>query len=131
MLPYLTVVPGISNALEGPTYGSDDTEDSRDPMTAIEDADRLNYTRGSGTWDTEDHVNREEEVPSAEKEIDVIIQRLFLHVTVVDGSVPQQEGEWCDEDEVPDAGTKVAAAVFGTNGKVYDASDHVEEQCGP
>ena len=76
-------------------------------MTAIEDADRLNYTRGSGTnrygwqadqsvnrtvdlpWDAEDpknrkfrvqkeengrgiaHVNRKEEVPSAEEEIDV------------------------------------------------------------
>ena len=31
---------------------------------------------------------------------------------------------------VPDAGTEVTATVFGTNGKVYDASDHVEKQCG-
>jgi len=108
MLPYLAIVPGVSDTLERPTYGSDDTEDTRDPMTAAEDADRLNYTRGSGAWDAEDHVNREEEVPS----------------------VPQQEGEWCDEDEVPDAGTEIAAAVFGANGKVYDGSDHVEEQCG-
>jgi len=130
MLPYLAIVPGVSDTLERPTYGSDDTEDTRDPMTAAEDADRLNYTRGSGAWDAEDHVNREEEVPSAKEEINVIIQCLLLHVTVVDGSVPQQEGEWCDEDEVPDAGTEVAAAVFGANGKVYDGSDHVEEQCG-
>jgi len=26
-----------------------------------------------------------------------------------------------------DAGTQTTAAVFGTNGKVYDASNHVEE----
>lgn len=45
---YLTVVPGISSTLEDPAYGSDDTEDTCDPMTAIEDTDRLDYTRGSG-----------------------------------------------------------------------------------
>jgi hypothetical protein len=31
---------------------------------------------------------------------------------------------------IPDAGTQIAAAVFGTNGEVYDASDHVKEQSG-
>lgn len=30
----------------------------------------------------------------------------------------------------PDAGAEITAAVLGTNGKVYDASDHVEEKCG-
>jgi len=105
VLPYLTVIPPIPNALDDPTYGSDDTEDACDPMTAIEDADRLNDTRGSSAWDAENHVNRKEQVPSAEEEVKVIIQCLLLHVTVVDGSVPQQEGEWGDEDEVPDAGT--------------------------
>jgi len=106
---YLTIVPAISNALEGPTYGSNDTEDTCDPITATEDADRLDYARGSSTktrivgslvrvwaggianlpWDTEDpkkrrlgpgskeagrrvaHVNREKQVPSTEKEINV------------------------------------------------------------
>lgn len=29
----------------------------------------------------------------------------------------------------PDARAQVTAAVFGTDGKIYDASDHVEEQC--
>jgi len=28
---------------------------------------------------------------------------------------------------VPDAGTHIPATIFDTNGKVYDASDHVEE----
>jgi len=46
---YLTVVPAISNALEGPTYGCDDTEGTCDPMTATEDEDRLDYARGSST----------------------------------------------------------------------------------
>ena len=45
---YLTVVPAISNTLEDPTYGSDDTEDACDPVTTIEDTDRLDYTRRSG-----------------------------------------------------------------------------------
>jgi len=130
VLPYLAVVPTVSGTLEDPTYGGDDTEYTRNPMTAIEYTDRLDDTRGSGTWDAENHVNREEQVPSAEEEIDVVVQRLLLHVTVVYGSVPQQEGEWCDEDEVPDARAEVTTAVFGTNGKVYDASDHVEEKCG-
>ena len=31
---------------------------------------------------------------------------------------------------VPDAGAQSTAAVFCTNGEVYDTSDHVEEQCG-
>jgi len=130
VLPYLTVVPAISNALGDPADGSDDAEDTCDPMTAIEDADRLNDTRRSGAWNTEDHVNREEQVPSTEEEVEVIIQCLFLHVTIVDGSVPQQEGEWRNEDEVPDAGTQIAAAIFGTNGEVYDPSNHVKKQSG-
>lgn len=46
---YLTVVPAIPNTLEDPTYGSDDAEDACNPVTAIEDTDRLNYARGSGT----------------------------------------------------------------------------------
>jgi len=29
----------------------------------------------------------------------------------------------------PDARAQVTAAVFSTDGKIYDASDHVEEQC--
>ena len=45
---YLTVVPTISDTLKDPTYGSNNTENACDPMTAIEDADRLNYARGSG-----------------------------------------------------------------------------------
>jgi len=30
----------------------------------------------------------------------------------------------------PDAGTQTTTTVFGTHGKGYDTSDHVEEQCG-
>ena len=72
---YLTVVPAISSTLDGPAYGCDDAEDARNPMSAVEDPDRLNYTGGSGTeicivgglirichignlpWDTEDPKN--------------------------------------------------------------------------
>lgn len=32
------------------------------------------------------------------------------------------------ERGIPNARTEVTAAVFGTNGKVYDGSDHVEEK---
>lgn len=46
---YLTIVPSVSSTLEDPTQGGDDTEDTRHPMTAIEYADRLDYTRRSGT----------------------------------------------------------------------------------
>lgn len=46
---YLTVVPAISNTLEGPAYGSDDTEDTCGPVTAAKNADCLDYSRGSGT----------------------------------------------------------------------------------
>jgi len=102
MLPYLVVVPAVSSTLDGPAYSSDDAEDACDPMTATKDADGLNYTRGPGTWDTEDHVYGEEQVPSTEEKVDIIIHGLFLHIAIVDGSVPQQEGERCDEDEVPD-----------------------------
>jgi hypothetical protein len=70
---HLTVVPAISSALDDPADGSDDAEDTCDPMTAIENADCLNDTRRSGArmdfvgksvrmwaiitnlpWDTED-----------------------------------------------------------------------------
>lgn len=105
MLPYLAVVPAVSNTLEDPAYGSNDAEDTCDPMATTEDADRLNDTRGSCAWDTKDHVNREEQVPSTEEEIEIVIQSLFLHVTVVDGPIPQQEGKWRDKDEVPNART--------------------------
>ena len=37
-------------------------------------------------------------------------------------------GGW--DGGAPNARTKITAAVFGTNGKVHDASDHVEEECG-
>ena len=46
---HLTVVPGIPNALDEPASGSNDTEDTCHPMTTIEDADRLDDTRGPGT----------------------------------------------------------------------------------
>ena len=46
---YLTVVPAISSGLDDPPYGSNDTEDSCDPMAAIEDPYRLNDACGSGT----------------------------------------------------------------------------------
>lgn len=45
---YLTVVPAISNSLDDPSHGSNDTEDARDPMTTIEDPYCLNDARGSG-----------------------------------------------------------------------------------
>jgi len=130
MLPYLAVVPAISNALEGPAYGGDYTEDTCSPVTAAKNGDCLYYSRGSSAWDAKYHVNGEEEVPSAEEEIDVIVQCLLLHVTIVNGSVPQQEREWCDEYEIPDAGAQSTAAIFCTSGEVYDAGDHVEEQRG-
>jgi len=43
------VVPAISTTLDDPAYGGDDAEDTRDPMAATKDSDRLDYTRGSGT----------------------------------------------------------------------------------
>ena len=46
---YLTVVPAISNTLNGPARSSDDAEDARNPMATTEDPDRLNDSRGSGT----------------------------------------------------------------------------------
>jgi hypothetical protein len=72
---YLTVIPAVSSSLDDPSYRSNDTEDSCDPMTAVEDSDCLNDTRGSSTkgvslatrilritanlpWDTEDPKNR-------------------------------------------------------------------------
>ena len=72
---YLTVVPAISSTLDGPAYSCNDAEDAHNPMSAIEDPDRLNYTGRSGTaicivsglirichignlpWDTEDPKN--------------------------------------------------------------------------
>ena len=35
-----------------------------------------------------------------------------------------------DMEDAPDAGTQTTATVLGTNGKGYDTSDHIEEQCG-
>lgn len=32
--------------------------------------------------------------------------------------------------DVPDAGTQITATVLGTDGKVYDTGDHVEEESG-
>ena len=77
---YLAVIPPIPGALDDPAHGSNDTEDACNPMTAIENADRLNDTRRSGTkvdvvggsvriyetivnlpWDTEDPKNRRSE----------------------------------------------------------------------
>jgi hypothetical protein len=45
---YLTVVPAISATLKDPAYGGDDAENARDPVAAVKNPDRLNYTRGSG-----------------------------------------------------------------------------------
>ena len=46
---YLTIVPAVSSTLDDPAYAGDNAENTRDPVAAVKDPDRLNYARGPST----------------------------------------------------------------------------------
>jgi len=128
MTPNLAVVEGITQKLEGPAYCCDGTNDARCPVTLRKHLDGLNKTSRTGAGNADDHVDAKEDMETTEKEVQVIVQGLFLHVAIVDRSVPQQEGEGRDDEQVANACTEVSASVTRASNEDEDAREHVYDK---
>lgn len=57
--------------LEGPADGCDHTEHASEDVALGHHADRVDEAGGAGRGDTNEHVDREEEVPAGEEEVEV------------------------------------------------------------
>jgi len=128
MAPNLTVVEGITQKLEGPAHGCNGTNDARRPVTLGKHLDGLDETSRAGAGNADDHVNAQEHVEATEEKVHVIVQGLFLHVAIVDRSIPQQEGEGRDEEQVANASTEVSSSVTRTGNEDEDTSEHVYDK---
>lgn len=65
------VVPSIAQPLQGPPDGCNRTKHPTDDRTMLESDDCANKTCTPRARDADDHVNRKQQVPAAEEEVDV------------------------------------------------------------
>jgi len=114
MLPNLPIVPRISQALNEPSDSCHDPQYSAYDVSPREHRDSLNETCRAGRRNTKDHVDGEEEVPAAEEEVEVIVQRLLLHVGIVNRTVPQQERQDPNNRKVRNGRPQILGTVAGS-----------------
>jgi len=66
-----TIVPCIAHSLQSPPDGRNRTKHATYNCTMLESDDCANKTRTPCARDADDHVNRKQQVPATEEEVDV------------------------------------------------------------
>jgi len=128
MIPDLAVIESTADTLQGPASGSKCAKDASYQVTLGEHLNSLDETSGTGAGDADNHVDTEEEVETTKEKVHVIVQCLFLHVTIVDRSVPQKEGEGWDYEQVANASTEVFSSVTRAGNEDEYTGKHVYKE---
>lgn len=68
---YLTVIKSKAGTLQSPSNGCNNPQNTRSQVSLGERLDSLNNPSGPSGRDTNDHIDREQKMPSAKEEKDV------------------------------------------------------------
>lgn len=129
VFPDQPVVPQVTQALETESRCCNNTQDAGYQPSTRKRLDGVDESCAACRWDAEEDVYRERQMESGKDEVDIEEQRVFLHHSVVDRSVPKQEAGDRNHWQVNDTRNHILASVTRALDEQKDTRNHVDDQC--